>query len=345
MLRIAIIKPSALGDICHALPVLTALREAYPSAHISWIVNQSFEGLLKGHPHLDQTIPFDRGAFGKGLVAATKSAFEMSRLLRRQRFDWAIDLQGLLRTGLMTKATAARRMIGFANAREGARFAYNEAVEIADADQIHAVDRYWRIAEYLNAGMGVKKFIVPLNVGIQEKLRAEWEAYAKPWYAVAVGAKWLTKRWPTHQFAKLIQQAHKQFGGTVFFFGVKEDSELSQQVIQQMPGVANHAYDYCGKTDLPTLAAALALSDVMIANDTGPLHLAAALKVPCIAPYTCTKVRLHGPYTSMAGGIETNVACKGSYLKKCPNNLQCFEELTPDRLWPSLDKLLANKNN
>jgi ADP-heptose:LPS heptosyltransferase len=77
----------------------------------------------------------------------------------------------------------------------------------------------------------------------------------------------------------------------------------------------------------------------MVGNDTGPLHLAAALNRPCVAPYTCTRVALHGPYTSMTGGVETAVVCGGSYLKTC-GNMICMPELTPDRLWPRLAEAL-----
>jgi ADP-heptose:LPS heptosyltransferase len=77
----------------------------------------------------------------------------------------------------------------------------------------------------------------------------------------------------------------------------------------------------------------------MLGNDTGPLHLAAALGRPCVAPYTCTRVALHGPYTSLSGGVETSVPCGGSYLKSC-DKMICMADLTPDRLWPRLAEVL-----
>ena len=77
----------------------------------------------------------------------------------------------------------------------------------------------------------------------------------------------------------------------------------------------------------------------MVGNDTGPLHLAAALGRPCVAPYTCTRVAKHGPYTSLTGGVETSVHCAGSYRKTC-GNMICMPELTPDRLWPRLSEVL-----
>src|SRR5215208_5886267 len=98
--RIAFIKPSALGDIVHALPVLTALRTRFPAAGITWVVNRSCEPLLAGHPDLTDTLPFDRGAL-KG-VRALATAWSFVRELRRRRFDLVSDMQGLLRSGLMT---------------------------------------------------------------------------------------------------------------------------------------------------------------------------------------------------------------------------------------------------
>jgi heptosyltransferase-1 len=336
-MRIAIIKPSALGDIVHALPVLSALRERYPDSHITWVVNKSFEGLLAGHPDLNETLVFDRGAMGRGLVSAAKAVVQFGNELRRRRFDVAIDLQGLLRTGLMTATTAAKRKIGFANAREGAVHFYTERIDVPDAGRIHAVDRYWRIAESLGAGGKAKRFIVPVRDGERDAVQRELGSLPRPWYAVAVGAKWITKRWPPRQFGELIAKAQREFGGTAIFVGVKEDSPLSAEAMQLLTGPSR---DWCGRTSLPRLAAVLSLSDVMIANDTGPLHLAAALGTPCVAPYTCTKMALHGPYTSMSGGVETAVPCAGSYLKQCPNGTICFSELSVSKLWPTLGEVL-----
>src|SRR6516162_6992817 len=95
--RVVLIKPSALGDIVQALPVLTALRRRYPRAHITWLVNRNYEALLRGHPDLDEVLPFDRGATRHGLWTATVGYARFLREFRGRRFDLVIDLQGLLR--------------------------------------------------------------------------------------------------------------------------------------------------------------------------------------------------------------------------------------------------------
>lgn len=334
--RIALVKPSALGDIVHALPVLSALRERFPSARITWIVNAAYESLIAGHPHLTETLVFDRGAYKKGLRSAIGYTLRFAAELRRRQFDLVIDLQGLLRTGLMCRATGAPRRVGFANAREGSRYAYTDKIRVPDADRIHAIDRYWRIVEAFGAGNVPKRFHVPLREAEVAAAKADLALLPRPWLAFAVGSRWLTKRWPTAHFAELARRAQTAFGGSCLFVGTGEDTAMSQDVIATLSGPSR---DFTGKTSLPRLSALLSLSDVMIANDTGPLHLAAALGTPCVAPYTCTKVALHGPYTSPNGGVEARVHCQGSYIKKC-DSMICMADLTPDRLWGPLAEVL-----
>jgi heptosyltransferase-1 len=334
--RIALVKPSALGDIVHSLPVLTALRVRFPAANITWVINSAYEPLIANHPDLTNTLAFDRGAFKKGFWHSARYAFDFACELRRRQFDLVIDLQGLLRTGLMCLATGTRRRIGFANAREGSRYAYTHRIRVADAEQIHAVDRYWRVVEALGAGDVPKRFHVPLDPAEVNAARDELTGLPRPWIAVAVGAKWATKRWPADHFAELLNRAWVRTGGTCLFVGTSEDTAASVDVTRALHGPA---LILTGKTSLPRLAALLSLADVMVANDTGPLHLAAALGRPCVAPYTCTRIAKHGPYSSITGGVETSVHCAGSYRKTC-GNMICMPELTPDRLWPRLSEVL-----
>jgi heptosyltransferase I len=333
--RIALIKPSALGDVIHALPVLTALRVRFPAAAITWVINSAYEPLIKNHPDLTDTLPFDRGAFQKGVWRSARYALSFARELRRRRFDLVIDLQGLLRSGLMCLATRAPQRIGFAHSREGSRYAYTHKVSVS-ASHVHAVDRNWLMAEAVGAGDVPKRFHVPLDAAEVNAAHDDLAQFPRPWIAVAVGAKWLTKRWPTSHFAELLNRAQARFGGTCLFVGTGEDATLSRDVIHQLRGPAR---DFTGRTSLPRLAALLSLADVMVANDTGPLHLAAALGRPCVAPYTCTRIARHGPYTSMARSVETRVPCAGSYRRTC-GKMICMPELTPDRLWPHLAEVL-----
>jgi heptosyltransferase I len=334
--RIALLKPSALGDIVHSLPVLAALRRRFPDAHITWIVNRAYEPLLHGHPYLNATLSFDRGIAKVGWMRAAKTYSGFLAELRRQRFDLVLDLQGLLRSGLMCIATGAPRRVGLSTAREGARWFYTDVVEVPDFNAIHAVDRYWLIAEALGASDGPKTFILPQVDEAQAWAREQLQNCPRPWLMAAVGSRWITKRWPPLHFAALLNQARDRFGGTAIFVGSGDEKELAAQTAALFAGPKR---DLVGRTSLPQLTALLSLADVMLANDTGPLHLAAALGRPVVAPYTCTKVLLNGPYRAEAGAVESRIWCQGSYLKRC-SRLECMSELTPDRLWPILEGIL-----
>jgi lipopolysaccharide heptosyltransferase I len=335
--RIAIIKPSALGDIVHSLPVLTALRRRFPHSTLSWIVNRVYVPLLKGHPDLDEIIPFDRHELRHNWLDGSMTYLTFLRRLRSRHFDLVLDLQCLLRTGIMALATGARCRVGLSSAREGAQLCYTHLIEDRrEQDAAHAVDRYWRIAAALGSNSHERHFCVPIDPMAQEWAQEQLRGCPRPWLAAGVGARWLTKRWPPDYFAELLRRAQEQVGGTALFVGSPDEANLARQAAARLTGPV---CQLAGKTTLPQMVALLAEVDVLLANDTGPLHLAVALGRPVVAPYTCTLVSATGPYGQEDRAVETAVDCQGSYLKRCPH-MKCLAELTPDRLWPTLQQIL-----
>lgn len=334
--RIALIKPSALGDIVHSLPVLSALRCRYPEAHITWVVNRSYEPLLLGHPDLDATLAFDRGVARAGRLRGARSFMSFLWEMRRQQFDLVIDLQGLLRTGLMTWASGAPRRMGLHTAREGARLFYTDVV--ADTLDMHAVDRYWLVAEALGVGDLPKRFTLPVDDASRAWASQQLDGWPRPWIMMNLGTRWETKRWPAGHFAELARRAARRFGGSIILVGGPEETSLAKEVLAVSP---EQTLDLIGKTDLRQLVAMLACADVMVSNDSGPLHIAAALGRPVVAPYTCTSPLRTGPYGAMRGAVATKVWCAASYLRRC-DRMDCMRELTPDRLWPALELVLSS---
>ena len=335
--RILLIKPSALGDIAHSLPVLSALRRRFPTAHLSWLVNRAYEPLIAGHPDLDATLTFDRGAMKQGWRSACRSVSSLWHTLRQGEFDLVLDLQGLLRSGLMTRATGAARRVGLAGSREGARWFYTDVLADPGRAGLHAVDRYWLVAQALGAATSPPRFHLPVAPQAAAWAESALAGLPRPWYVLAVGSRWVTKCWPPAHFGSLAGRAQAEFGGSVVFVGGPEETPLAAQVMARLPGPT---LDLTGRTTLPQLVATLARADVMVGNDTGPLHVAVALGRPVVAPYTCTKAALTGPYNQAHRAIETRVWCAGSYLKRC-DRMECMAELTPDRLWPTLREIVS----
>jgi heptosyltransferase I len=335
--RIALIKPSALGDIVHTLPVLEALRVRFPDARLTWVVNRSFAPMIQGHPCLNDVLAFDRASMRKGLLSAIGYTSSFAKQIRRQRFDLVLDLQGLLRSGLMTLFAGSPRRVGFANAREGATLAYTDRIAAPPLRQQHAVDRNWLVAEAFGVGHLPKRFRLPENLEAIDWAADQLEPFPRPWLVLGVGARWTTKRWSPEHFAALGARAQASFGGTILFIGSPDEAEISRQVRSTLTGPTR---DFVGRTTLPQLTALLRRVDAMVANDTGPLHLAAAVGCPVVAPYTCTRAALHGPVGVRAHAVETNVHCAGSYVKKC-DRMECMAQLLPDLLWPRVSEVLS----
>jgi heptosyltransferase I len=327
--RICIIKPSSLGDVIHSLPILAALRERWPSAHIAWLVNHSYEDLLAGHRHLDELIVYDR--FGKGdNLQRLGGTTRLFRRLSRGRFDLTIDLQGLLRSALMTMATRSRVRVGMADAREGARWSYTDQVD-APRLGLHAVDRVIRVARHLGATVVEPRFDLPIGEAERRWAVESLAEVPSPRIVLNLGARWLTKRWPPEHFAAIARRAVSEFGAGLIVVGSADDRPMVETFLRLMAPLP--VLDLCERTRLLQLAAISLESDLVISNDTGPLHLAAAAGARVIGIYTCTDPSLTGPYGPNAFSVKSCVWCAPSFIKKC-SRLECMTELTPERVWP-----------
>lgn len=326
--RVCILKPSAMGDILHAMPILSALRSRWPRAHLSWVVNRSFAELLEGHPDLDELIVYNRGRKGLDRDKFLGFAALLARL-RRSRFDLAIDLQGLLRSAMMTAATGAKLRVGMADAREGARWFYTHHVD-APRLGMHAVDRVLRVARQFGADDTEARFHLPIPAGAR-RWAAEVTAHLpRPRIVLNVGARWATKRWPPAHFAAIGRMAFERLGAGLIAVGSAADRPLVDELLRHLTPIP--ALDLCGRTKLPQFAALSLESDLVISNDTGPLHLAAAAGARVLGIYTCTSPELTGPYGEKASTVRTGVKCAASLRKSC-RRLDCMSELTPERVW------------
>jgi heptosyltransferase-1 len=333
--RVAIIKPSALGDIIHALPVATALRRKFPQAELHWVVNASYASLLQGHPDLDEVVAFDRTGLRRNWWEASSRLFAFGEQLRKRRYDLVVDLQGLLRSGLMAQLSGAPWKMGLRSAREGAGWFYN--IRLPDELwTMHAVDRYWLVAEAFGVGGTVKQFRFPTLETERSGTWGKLVPLPRPWVMINLGTRWETKRWPVAHFAALAQHLVMTTGGSVVLVGGAEEKVWADQLQQLW---RRNVLSLVGQTTLRELVAVLDWADLVISNDSGPLHLAAALGKPVVSPFTCTSPIRTGPYGQARGVVRTNVPCAASYRKTC-SHMSCMSELTPVRVIPILDEML-----
>lgn len=343
--RICIIKPSALGDVVQSLPLLPVIKTRFPDAEISWVINRELTDLISGHPSLSDVIPFDR-------TGGWREWYSLLSTLQSRRFDMVFDLQGLLRTGVMTMATRAPVRVGLQTAREGSSLTTN--CVIADTSKIvpaHA--RIWRVAESLGFGDHPRETRIIVSSADEEWADSLLAPLPRPITAVHPGARWETKRWPVNQFAHLMERGTQEWHGSTVILGSRGERSHAEHLKQLMSeGVKRHSravqtpiVNLAGQTTLKQLAALLSRVDLVVSNDSGPMHLAAGLGTPTLGLFTCTSAMRSGPAGSQHELVSTTVPCAASYCKKCPvsgnGNLACLTELNVDRVWQGLERLVS----
>ena len=336
--RVCILKPSALGDVVQTLPLLPVLRERFPSAEISWVINREISDILQGHPDLDAVIPFDR----RGGVFAWR---RMWNDLARRDFDLVLDLQGLLRTGMMAWATHAKWRVGLETSREMSHWASHLLIPGTDRE-VPAHARYWRVAEALGFGDRTPQSYVPMNDEHRNWAMAQLGSLRRPLLAINPGAKWVTKRWPVEKFAVVASKACRTFGFSAVILGGPGDHVLTEQLQKLLEEFlpSGQVVNLSGKTSLLQLAAILESVDVMLTNDSGPMHLAAGVGTPVVGVFTCTSAVRSGPPGDRHALVSTRVGCAASYRKTCPHrgrrHLACLDELDVERVWQGVQSVV-----
>lgn len=335
--KILIIKPSAWGDIVHSLPFLAVLKKRYPQAEIHWVIAKGLHSFLEGHPLIHKLWIMDKDSW-KDLTRIGKSFGEMNAFrkgLRDERFDISIDLSGLLRSGLITWAAGARYRLGFSDSDEGSPFFYTH--EITGGDQIHAIDRYLLLAGLIDCDISEISYPFPPLPDITRLLND----LPKQFCIMVPSAGKKANRWPAKRFAKLAQCLHVP---SLIIAG-PSDHDIAAEVVS---GSAGKAINLAGKTGLKELVALTQHASFFICNDTGPMHIAAALGIPVFALFGPANPIRTGPYGENSTVIRVPMDCSPCYAHKpcTQHNWRCMNELTVESVYEHITanpKLFPNQ--
>jgi heptosyltransferase I len=314
--KILIVKPSSLGDIVHSLPFLNALKARFPKAEIHWVIAKGLEGLLECHPMVNRLIVINKDLWKKLSNAGNtlKEVKQLFRDIRNEQYDLAVDLQGLFRSGIITRATAAPVRIGFAEAREGSSLFYN--VKIKGGKDIHAVERYMRIAGALGCDEKEVLFAFPLcRNGLKS---IEEIGHGTKNYAVIVpGARWDTKIWPAENFGKVASLLPIPS----IVIGAESDMAIAEKIVDASGG---KSISFVGRTSLKELIEVMRHARIVISNDSGPMHIAAGFRVPVVAIFGSTSPVRTGPYGEGHVTVKSNLKCSPCFRKQC-KDMKCMK--------------------
>jgi len=311
--KVAIVKLSSLGDVIHALPVARALRHARPQAQITWIVEAREYAILRAHPDLDRVIPVDTRRWRR-LVRRPAGAREvmgkLGRLRRRVRlagFDAAIDLQGLLKSGVLTAYTGARLRIGFSasHCRERLNVLFTNRRVTPPPTAVHVVEQYLCLLRPLGITPGMPEFYLPPRPLAERRMDdALAEAGLKRTdriVALNPGAGRPEKQWPVERFRVLAERLATEADTRILLLWGPDEVHMAKQIGTGLSARAVLA----PPTDLDELTAVLRRVDLMVAGDTGPLHLAAALGTPALGLFGPTSAARNGPYGARSRGLQS----------------------------------------
>jgi lipopolysaccharide heptosyltransferase I len=325
-LKILILKPSSLGDVVQSLPVLRLLKRHWPSSAIHWWLDADLVPLLATDPDLAGVIPFRRRRWASPWRWHELPA--SLRQIRAMRFDWVIDLQALLRSGLVAWLAGARSSVGLADGREGAPAFYDIAVP-RPSPWAHPVAWYLETLRVLGVPPGGAFEWLPPRPDVAASVRARWNVGREQWVLIHPGARWMNKRWPVEAFAVVVRQLAAKWPEARFgVLGGESERQLGAALAAALPG---RCLDLTATTSLTEMVEWIRLASLLITNDSGPMHVAAALRRPIVAIFGPTDPRRTGPYGQVGQTLHVSLPCAPCMKSRCvnPRSLQCLHEVTP----------------
>jgi len=345
--RILVIKLSSLGDIVHTLPAVAALRQRFPHSRLTWLVKDVWAPILEGNPDIDEVLAVN---------VSWRNWPDLIRTLRSGLFDLVVDFQGLFRSGILGAITGARTRVGFARAREGATWFYTDHVPLNEEKpcawrllEIHAVDRNLAITEFLGAKSSTPVFHLPQlaadRLVIETMLQGAAAKDHEHLIALAPWTRSAMKSWPLGRFVdlatELVQWPNIRVvlvGGPTDISSAEEFDSLASQ------GLIN----LVGRLSLRQLPLLLRRMQLLIGNDSAPLHLAAGVGTPVLAIFGSTHPKATGPYPLENHTVlRTDLRCSPCGSRRCrnPNYLECLQSISVDHLLREVEKILRGSSS
>jgi heptosyltransferase-1 len=334
-LKVLILKPSSLGDVIHALPVARLLRVQHPGCEIHWWLSKDLLPLLEGDPDITRLIPFNRRRWWS--PNCPTGLWQTVQAARQERYDLVIDLQGLIRSALFGWLAKGAFTVGVLDRREGGAAFYDVAVERPGA-QAHAVDWYLTVAKAVGLPVDARYTWLPERPEVTAEVRRKWNVNGSRWVVFCPGARWDNKQWPLKSFSDLTRKLlHDHPDVRIVVLGGREDAARGSVLHHVAP---DRVLDLTGCTSLAEMIEWIRLAQVVVTNDTGPMHVAAALQKPVVAFFGPTAPERTGPYGQIAQVLRASLPCMPCLSRRChlEEKMACLHGITPQM---ALDRTTA----
>jgi heptosyltransferase-2 len=323
--RILVLRRRALGDVLLTLPAVRALKESYPEARVEILVDPPFVDVVRGLPYVDDVLVFpDRASTKRG---RTRALLRLFAEVRRRRYDVTVDALGTPRTAMLSAASGAPVRAGFKI--RGRAWAYNRLVARSDASRpVYMRDAFLELAAAVGATTDDRSF-APAGVVLPPvSARPPRVPHTPPRVALAPGATWSAKAWPTEHYEALARLVIERWGARVTVYWGPGEEPLAERIVAAVPRAAKAP----GGT-IADLARRLLEEDVLVSTDSGARHVAVGVGVPTVALFGPTDIPTatppEGPHVTLTHEIE----CRPCQRLVCPLEANwCLVRVTPERV-------------
>ena len=339
MKRILIVNVNWIGDTLFATPFIRAVREAYPDSHIACLIHPRCKEMLELNPRLDELIIYDEEGVHKSFLGKARLILS----LRNRKFDTAFLLHRSFTKALIVFLAGIKERIGYPTKR---RTILLTKVIDSPAEELHKVEYFLNIAESAGLKASSRSYEFFINDShkkfINDLLRSEGILENEIIVVLCPGGNWDPKRWPKENFARLADALSEKCGARIIISGAKKDVPLAEEIKSMMKA---KPVITAGKTTLKQLGALLSRAGVVVANDSGPMHISVAMKARTIALFGPTSPKLTGPY----GEGRYRVICKNDacdvpcYDFTCTDN-RCMARITVEDVLKEAISMIAKKN-
>ncbi len=334
-MNILVVKPSSLGDVLHAFPAVSLLAEHYPGVRIDWLVNRQLVPLVEFHPAVSEAIIFPREELGSP-IKFPKSFLSLVRKLREKKYDLIVDFQGLMRSAVFAKLAKSSNVVGFAKPRERISAGlYNRRINIPSG-AVHAVERNLHlVCSLLNVAYVVPdpelRTVQSARDAVLGKLVNAGIAKDDTIIGIAPVARWRSKTWPPEFFADVVSKVHRKISDVKFVvIGSEADIEAGEKIVSG--AMDCNVVSLAGDTAIPELVELVKLFSCLLSNDSGPVHIAWAAKVPVFALFGPTSPSKTGPYGDI-NRVFRGEGCSECLRRECPDgSYRCHKSIDPEKV-------------
>jgi len=313
-------------------PALAAVRTHFPTAEIVIVANPLVAELFSPHPDCDRVIIYDK----KGGHQRISGLLRFCSTLRREHFDLAILFQNAMEAAIISRFAGIPRRLGYAT--DGRGFLLNYQVPVGHAERcLHHTDYYLHLlsSAVITAAKKPLKLFISENefVQVQEKL-----APGSNWTAINPGASYgSAKRWIPERFAAVADRLNEKYQQNIVLIGGPGERDIGRDIEKMM---THQPLNLIGKTTVREMMTILASCSLVITNDSGPMHVAAALDTPLVAIFGPTDYTTTSPMTTKAKLIRKDTPCAPCLLRQCPKDHQCMQAVTADDVLQAAAELL-----